>query len=79
MGTTQWVAVNPRDADELSADEAAQLERAERLDSGTLAEQLAAAADRAAYTVIGADELRALAAMAIVLARRQDAAVNDDD
>jgi len=66
------------DFDELTPVEAAALARAGELDSGMLAERLAATADDIASGARGnAGDLRDLAALALELARRYDTADAD--
>ena len=64
----------PVEADpvELTAAEAQALGHAAELDSGTLVERLTDLADLSVYGLVGPDDLRQLAAISLVLARRFD-------
>jgi hypothetical protein len=63
----------PPDPAELTPAEVDALERAEQLDSGTLAEQLADAGHAIAFDPgVGAEELRRLAGLALSFARRAE-------
>jgi hypothetical protein len=64
---------------ELTDAEVAQLLRAERLDSGALAERLADEAERCAMEVVGSAEWRELAGLALALARRVDASADSGE
>ena len=68
------------DPDELLPAEADALERADQLDSGALSEQLLHIADHVQYDPHAtADDLRQLAAIALILARRVDQFDTDND
>ena len=68
------------DPAELTPAEVGALEQADRLDSGALAESLAAASHAVAFdSAVGPEELRRLAARALVLARRTDGTLAHPD
>ena len=64
---------------ELNAVEEAMLAGAEQLDSGTLAERLADTAHAVAYAPASAEQLRELAALALVCSRRVEQSASGDD